>query len=129
MPSVQEHIRDSLLSRERAFWVALTSADPVPAIEGLCQSDANFLFPQKPIVTLDGAEPSLHDIIQQLSHQFDYYSLGDARTIILDVMAGVITYQITAVRGKEMYNATGSSTWSQAPDGEWLLACHQETLL
>lgn len=129
MNSAQESIRDELLLRERALWTALTSGDPVPAIEDLSQPDANFLFPEKPIVTLDGIEPSLRDVIQPPSHQFDGYSLGDTRTIILNAIAAVITYQITATKGGEVYNATGSSTWSRDVEGEWLLACHQETLL
>lgn len=129
MSTAKERIRDELLERERALWTALTSSDPVPAIESLSQPDANFLFPQMPIVTLDGIEPSLRDVIQPPSHQFDAYSLGDTRTIIMSPIAVVITYQITATKGGEVYSATGSSVWSRDTDGEWLLACHQETLL
>lgn len=129
MPSINERIRDDLLAQERAFWTALTSADPAPAIQKLCRPDANMLFPQMPIVTLNETEPSLQDIVQSPFHQFDAFSLGDTRTIILDLMAGIITYQITATQGGEVYNATGSSTWCQESDGEWRLACHQETLL
>lgn len=129
MPSIHERIRDELLLRERALWTALTSADPAPAVEKLSSPEANFIFPQMPIVTIDGTEPSLEDTVQPPFHRFDSFSLGDTRTIILDLMAGVITYQITATKGNQVYNATGSSTWSQGSDGEWKLACHQETLL
>ena len=109
MPSIHESIRDTLLQHERTFWTTLISAD-VPAMKNLCNSDANFLFPQRPIVSLDEGEPSLQDVIQPPFHQFDYYSLGDARMIVLGLTAGVITYQITAAQGDEMYNAAGSST-------------------
>ena len=129
MPSIHERISDDLLVRERAFWTAITSANPAPAIERLSSPEANFIFPQMPIITLDRSEPSLHDLVRPPFHRFDSFSLGDARTIILDLMAGVVTYQITATKGNEVYNATGSSTWSQGSDGEWKLACHQETLL
>lgn len=129
MNSAHERIRNDLLLRERAFWTALTSSDPVPAIKNLSQPDANFLFPKRPIVTLDGVEPSLGDVIQPPSHQFDGYSLGDTRTVIMNAIAVVLTYQITATKGGEVYNATGSSAWSRDMEGEWLLACHQETLL
>ena len=128
MPSIHESIRNTLLQHERSFWATLISAD-VPAMENLCKPDANFLFPRRPIVALDEGEPSLQDVVHPPFHQFDYYSLGDARMIVLGLTAGVITYQITAAQGDEMYNATGSSTWSQDVDGQWRLACHQETLL
>lgn len=129
MPSIHERIRDDLLIRERALWTALTSADPAPAIRKLASPDANLLFPELPIVALDESEPSLQDAIQPSFHRFDSFSLGDTRILILDLMAGVVTYRITATKGNEVYNATGSSTWSQGSDGEWRLACHQETLL
>lgn len=129
MPSINERIRDDLFVRERALWTAFTSADPAPAARKLCTPKANFLLPQTPIVALDGSDPSFEAVMQPPSRRFDYFALGDTRVIVLDLMAGVITYHITASRGEEAYNATGSSTWKQGSDGEWLLACHQETLL
>ena len=129
MPSINERIRDDLFVRERALWTAFTSADPVPAVRKLCTPEANFLFPQTPIVALDGSDPSFEAVVQPPSRRFDHFTLADTRVIVLDLMAGVITYRITASRGGEVYNATGSSTWKQGSDGEWLLACHQETLL
>ena len=129
MPSIDERIRSDLLVRERALWTALTSADPAPAVRKLCTAEANFLFPQTPIVALNESGLSLEPVVQPPSRRFDFFTLGDTRVIILDLMAGVVTYRITAGRGEEAYNATGSSTWKQGSDGEWLLACHQETLL
>ena len=129
MPSINERIRDDLFVRERALWTAFTSADPAPAARKLCTPEANFLLPQTPIVALDGSDPSFEAVMQPPSRRFDYFALGDTRVIVLDLMAGVITYRITASRGGEVYNATGSSTWKQGSDGEWVLACHQETLL
>lgn len=129
MPSINKHIQDDLFIHERALWTAFTSADPAPAARKLCTPEANFLLPQTPIVALDGSDPSFEAVMQPPSRRFDYFALGDTRVIVLDLMAGVITYHITASRGEEAYNATGSSTWKQGSDGEWLLACHQETLL
>lgn len=129
MPSINERIRDDLFVRERALWTAFTSANPAPAVRKLCAPEANFLFPQTLIVALDGSDPSFEAVVQPPSRRFDHFTLADTRVIVLDLMAGVITYRITASRGGEVYNATGSSTWKQGSDGEWVLACHQETLL
>lgn len=49
--------------------------------------------------------------------------------MVIDLMAGTITYRISAYRGKREYNATGSTTWAQGSDGEWRIVAHQETLL
>ncbi|CAI7594530.1 unnamed protein product [Penicillium glandicola] len=113
MPSMHERIREDLLNKERALWTALTSADPAPAIWKLSNPEANFLFPQMPIITLED-ETAFKKAV---------------RVIIVDLMAGVVTYKVRAVRGKKEYTASGSTTWSQGSDGEWTLACHQETLM
>ncbi|KAJ5115514.1 hypothetical protein NUU61_001273 [Penicillium alfredii] len=128
MPSIHDRIREDLLNKERALWTALTSADPAPAVQKLCNPEANLMFPQMPILTLED-EATFKDALKPPFHRFDGYQLDEVRTIIIDLMAGVVTYKLRAVRGRSEYQATGSTTWSQASDGEWRIACHQETLL
>lgn len=128
MAPIHERIREDLLIKERSLWTALTSADPGPEIEKLSNSEANFLFPKTPILTLDG-EPSLQQTLKPPFHHFDSFELKDVRVIIIDLMAGTVTYNINASKGKEQYRATGSTTWSQASDGEWRVVAHTETLL
>lgn len=128
MPSIHDRIREDLLNKERALWTALTSADPAPAVQKLCNAEANLMFPQMPILTLEN-ESDFHAALKPPFHRFDGYQLDEVRTIIIDLMAGIVTYRIHAVRGKHEYRATASTTWSQASDGEWRIACHQETLV
>jgi len=128
MPSIHDRIREDLLNKERALWTALTSADPASAVQKLCNVDANLLFPQMQVITLED-ESSFQNALKPPFHQFDGYQLDEVRTIIIDLMAGVVTYKIRAVRGKHEYQATASTTWGQGSDGEWRIACHQETLL
>lgn len=128
MPSIHDRIREDLLNKERALWTALTSADPAPAVQKLCNPEANLMFPQMPILTLED-EATFKDSLKPPFHRFDDYHLDEVRTIIIDLMAGVVTYKLRAVRGRSEYQATGSTTWSQASDGEWRIACHQETSL
>ncbi|KAE8148879.1 hypothetical protein BDV25DRAFT_10412 [Aspergillus avenaceus] len=128
MAPIHERIRQDLLIKERSLWTALTSADPGPEIEKLSNDEANLLFPKTPILTLDG-EPSMKQMLKPPFHHFDAFQLSDVRVIIIDLMAGTVTYTINASRGKESYHATGSTTWSQASDGEWRIVTHTETLL
>lgn len=128
MPSMHERIREDLLNKERALWTALTSADPAPAIWKLSNPEACFLFPQMPIITLED-EDAFKKAVRPPFHRFDAYQFEEVRVIIVDLMAGVVTYKVRAVRGKKEYTASGSTTWSQGSDGEWTLACHQETLM
>ncbi|KAJ5601216.1 hypothetical protein N7510_010750 [Penicillium lagena] len=128
MPSMHDRIREDLLNKEQALWTALTSADPAPAVKKLCNDEANMMFPQMPIITLED-ESSFGNALKPPFHRFDGYQLDEVRTIIIDLMAGVVTYKVRAVRGKNQYQATASTTWSQGSDGEWRVACHQETLL
>lgn len=125
---MHDRIREDLQNKERALWTALTSADPAAAVQKLCNPEANLMFPQMQILTLEN-ESEFQNALKPPFHRFDRYQLDEVRTIILDLMAGVITYKIHAVRGKHEYHATGSTTWSQGSDGEWTMACHQETLL
>ncbi|KAE8356108.1 hypothetical protein BDV28DRAFT_127675 [Aspergillus coremiiformis] len=127
MPSIHERIRDDLLSKERSLWTALTSADPAPEIEKLSNPEANLIFPETPILTLDG-EPSLQHTLKPPFHHFDAFELSEVRVIIIDLMAGTVTYNINASRGKVHYRAMGSTTWSQGSDGEWRVVAHTETL-
>ncbi|KAF4214568.1 hypothetical protein CNMCM8980_001358 [Aspergillus fumigatiaffinis] len=128
MPSMHDRIREDLLIKERALWTALTSADPGPAIEKLSHQEVNMIFPQTPILTLEG-ENTIHDAVKPPFHRFDTYSLDEVRVIIIDLMAGTVTYRVTATRGNKTYRANGSTTWQQASDGEWRIICHQETLV
>lgn len=128
MPSMHDRIREDLLNKERALWTALTSADPAPAVQKLCNPEANLMFPQMGILTLED-ESTFHEALKPPFHRFDGYQLDEVRVIIIDLMAGVVTYKVRAVRGKNEYRATSSTTWSQGSDGEWRIACHQETLL
>ncbi|KAH8430578.1 hypothetical protein N8T08_003919 [Aspergillus melleus] len=128
MPSIHERIRDDLLIKERSLWTALTSADPGPEIEKLSNEEANLLFPKTPILTLDG-EPSIQEALKPPFHHFDSYELQEVRVIIIDLMAGTVTYKINASQNGKPYVATGSTTWSQASDGEWRIVTHTETLL
>ncbi|OJJ42819.1 hypothetical protein ASPZODRAFT_1260759 [Penicilliopsis zonata CBS 506.65] len=128
MPSMHDRIREDLLLHERSLWTALTSADPGPAVEKLCNEDANLLFPSLPILHLE-SEPSIKEAMAPPFHRFDSFSLGEVRTIVIDLMAGVVTYTIHATRGRKEYNALGSTTWSQGSDGEWRICVHQETMM
>ncbi|PGG99628.1 hypothetical protein AJ80_09323 [Polytolypa hystricis UAMH7299] len=127
MPSIHERIREDLLSCEQDLWTAITSANPAPAVKKLCLPEANLIFPQMPILTVEG-NPSLNDGLQPPFHRFDSYRLNQVRVIVVNLTAGIVTYQIEAARGGQAYNATSSSTWSQGADGEWRMACHQETI-
>ncbi|PLB43272.1 hypothetical protein P170DRAFT_441722 [Aspergillus steynii IBT 23096] len=128
MAPIHERIRDDLLIKERSLWTALTSADPGPEIEKLSNEEANFLFPKTPILTLDG-QPSIKEALKPPFHHFDSYELQEVRVIIIDLMAGTVTYRINASHKNRPYLATGSTTWSQASDGEWRIVAHQETML
>lgn len=125
---MHDRIREDLLNKERALWTALTSADPAPAVRKLCNPEANMMFPQMEILTLEDVS-EFHKALSPPFHRFDGYQLDEVRTIVIDLMAGVVTYKIRAVRGKNEYRATSSTTWSQGSDGEWRICCHQETLL
>lgn len=128
MPSIHERIREELLTKERALWTALTSADPAPAVQKLSNPEVNLMFPKMGILTLDDPN-EFAAAMKPPFHRFDGYQLDDVRTIIVDLMAGVVTYRVHAVRGNSEYRATGSTTWSQGSDGEWRICCHQETLV
>lgn len=128
MAPIHERIRDDLLIKERSLWTALTSADPGPEIEKLSNEEANFLFPRMPILTLDG-DPSIKEALKPPFHHFDNFELQEVRVIIIDLMAGTVTYRINASRDNKGYHATGSTTWSQASDGEWRIVTHTETML
>lgn len=128
MPSIHDRIREDLLNKERALWTALTSADPAPAVLKLCNPEAILMFPQMEILTLED-DSKFHKALEPPFHRFEGYQLDEVRTIVIDLMAGVVTYKIRAVRGENEYRATGSTTWSQGSDGEWRICCHQETLL
>jgi hypothetical protein len=128
MPNIHDRIREELLNKERALWTALTSADPAPAVFKLSNPEANFMFPKMEILTLQD-EDAFKKALRPPFHRFDGYQFEEVRTIIVDLMAGVVTYKIRAVRGKKEYTATGSTTWSQGSDGEWTIATHTETLL
>lgn len=128
MPSIHDRIREDLLNMERALWTALTSANPASAVQKLCNPEVNMMFPQMQILTLED-ESIFKDALKPPFHRFDGYELDEVRTIILDLMAGIVTYKVRAVRGKSEYRATVSTTWSQGSDGEWRIGCHQETLL
>lgn len=128
MPSIHDRIREDLLNKERALWTALTSTDPAPAVRKLCNPEVNMMFPKMDIVTLED-ESAFNDAVKPPFHRFDGYQLDEVRTIVIDLMAGVVTYKIHAVREKKEYRATGSTTWSQGSDGEWRICCHSETLM
>lgn len=86
------------------------------------------MFPQMPILTLQG-DNSIPNALENKFHRFDNYSLDEVRPIVIDLMAGIVTYRVTAARGNTAYNATASTTWGQGSDGEWRIFCHQETLV
>jgi hypothetical protein len=134
MPAMHERIQEDLKLKERQLWTALTSADPAHAVNKLCSPNANLLFPNMDIVALDPDQPeknekTLEEVLAPPFHRFDNFSLMNARPLVIDLMAGTITYRISAYRGKREYNATGSTTWAQGSDGEWRIVAHQETLL
>ncbi|KAL2818155.1 hypothetical protein BDW59DRAFT_129225 [Aspergillus cavernicola] len=125
MPAIYDRIEEDLIAQERTLWTTLTSADPAPELaERLCHPESILLFPKKDIITVD----QLEEAFSQPFHRFDEYDLQDVRVIVIDLMAGTITYRIRASRGGKQYLATGSSTWGQGSDGEWRLISHQETL-
>ena len=128
MAPIHDRIREDLINKERALWTALTSANPGPAVKKLANPEANLLFPKKQILTLEDEE-KFDDVLKPPFHHFDSYQLDEVRTIIIDLMAGTITYKIHATRDDKQYRALGSTTWSQASDGEWRIVTHQETLL
>ncbi|KOS23204.1 hypothetical protein ESCO_003379 [Escovopsis weberi] len=128
MPGLDDRMREDLLNKECALWTALTANHPGPVVKPLCLPDANLLFPQTDIIRLNDPE-DFEDALESPINRFDNYELHDVSVIIIGLMAGVITYTVDAKRGKHKYQATGSSTWAQASDGEWRLAAHSETLL
>ncbi|KAJ5752691.1 hypothetical protein N7520_009608 [Penicillium odoratum] len=128
MPSIDDRTREDLLNKERDLWAALTSADPAPAVQKMCNSKVNMIFPQIPILTLED-ESTFKDALELPFRRFETYQLNIAQTIIIGLMAGVMTYEVRAIREGSEYRATASTTWCQDSDGEWRVACHQETLL
>ncbi|PYH51458.1 nuclear transport factor 2 family protein [Aspergillus niger CBS 101883] len=126
--AIHERIREDLIGKERRLWTALTSADPGPEIKKMCNEEANLLFPQREILHLH-SKPSISEALKPPFHHFDEYELQEVRVIVIDLMAGSVTYKINARRGEETYRGTGSTTWSQASDGEWRIVVHQETLM
>lgn len=131
---MHDRIMEDLKLKERQLWTALTSADPAHAVNKLCSPSANFLFPNKDILALnpedeDKNEKKLEEMLAPPFHRFDDFSLTDVRPLVIDLMAGTMTYRIYAYRGKKEYHATGSTTWAQGSDGEWRIIVHQETLL
>ena len=92
------------------------------------QSRSEPALPQMEILTM-GDPAQLKRALKPPFHRFDGYEFDDVRTIVIDLMAGSVTYKVRAVRGKNEYRATGCTTWSQASDGEWRVVCHQETVL
>jgi Domain of unknown function (DUF4440) len=128
MPTMHERIREDILNKERSLWTALTSADPAPAVKKLSNPEVNLMFPKMHTLTLEDEE-DFDEGLKPPFHRFDGYQLDDVRTIVIDLMAGAVTYKVLAVRGNQEYRATGSTTWSQAADGEWRIVAHQETLL
>lgn len=125
---MHDWMREDLLGKERDLWTALTSADPAPAVQKLCNPDVNMMFPEMEILTLED-EDEFKDALKAPFHRFDNYQLDDVRTLFVGLMAGVVTYKVRATRGATQYEATASTTWSQGADGEWLMICHSETLL
>ncbi|BCS04126.1 nuclear transport factor 2 family protein [Aspergillus luchuensis] len=126
--SIHERIREDLIGKERRLWTALTSADPGPEIKKMCNEEANLLFPQREVLHLH-SKPSISEALKPPFHHFDEYELQEVRVIVIDLMAGSVTYKINARRGEETYRGTGSTTWSQGSDGEWRIVVHQETLM
>ncbi|KAL3477049.1 hypothetical protein BJX99DRAFT_227001 [Aspergillus californicus] len=125
MPAIYERIEQDLIGKERTLWTALTSADPAPELEDrLCHPEAILLFPKKGIITVE----DLAEAFSKPFHRFDEYDLQDVRVIVIDLMAGTVTYRIRASRDGKQYVATGSTTWGQGSDGEWRVIHHQETL-
>lgn len=123
MPPIYDRIEQEIVTNERTLWTALTSADPVPELERLSHESAVLLFPEKDIITVD----DYRKVFKGKFHKFDEYELKDVRPVGIDLMAGLITYRIRAIRDGNQYVATGSSTWGQGSDGEWRLMMHQET--
>ncbi|PYI07346.1 hypothetical protein BO78DRAFT_91459 [Aspergillus sclerotiicarbonarius CBS 121057] len=126
--SIHERIREDLLGKERRLWTALTSADPGPEIKKMCNEEANLLFPKREVLHLY-SKPSISEALKPPFHHFEEYELQEVRVIVIDLMAGTVTYKINARRGQDMFRGTGSTTWSQGSDGEWRIVVHQETLL
>lgn len=134
MPAIHERIKDDLLLKERQLWTALTSADPGHAVNKLCSPGANLIFPGKELMALneenpDKNESKLEELLAPPFHRFDDFSLTDVRPLVIDLMAGSVTYKVAAYRGQKEYVASGSTTWAQASDGEWRVVVHQETPL
>jgi hypothetical protein len=126
MVPMHERIRNDLLLNERALWTALTSADPGPAVKELCSPDCNLLFSKTPILGFE-SDPSIDEALRPPFHHFDSYSFKNVSTIVIDLMAGSVTYEVNAYRGNRQYNILGSTTWGQGSDGEWKIICHQES--
>lgn len=138
MAPIHERIKEDLILKERQLWTALTSADPAHAVNKLCGPSANLIFPNQDIVALSPDtdetaykqnEKKLGRILAPPFHRFDDFSLTEVRPLVIDLMAGSLTYRVSAHRDQTVYNATGSTTWAQGSDGEWRVVVHQETLL
>ncbi|KAL4962512.1 uncharacterized protein BDV14DRAFT_104958 [Aspergillus stella-maris] len=124
MPAIYDRIEEDLIVHERTLWAALTSASPAGELERLSHPDCVYMFPKKDLIPVEKLEEAFRDPF----HKFDEYDLQDVRPVVIDLMAGTITYRIHARRDERHYVATGSSTWGQGSDGEWKLIHHQETL-
>lgn len=127
--SIHERIREDLIAGERRLWTALTSADPAPEIELMCNDQATFMFPNTSILVHSEGSSALAKTLAPPFHHFDRYELSEVRVHVIDLMAGTITYRINAVQKNQEFRATGSTTWSQGSDGEWRIVNHQETLV
>ena len=94
----------------------------------MCNPKVNMIFPQMHILTLED-ESAFRDALEMPFRRFETYQLHEVQTIIIGLMAGIVTYKVRALREESEYQATASTTWCQDSDGEWRVACHQETLL
>jgi hypothetical protein len=128
MPSIDDRIQEDLFNKELTLWAALASAEPGRAVQKLCNGNVNMILPQMPILTLKD-ESAFRNALELPFRRFETYQLHEAQTIIVGLMAGIVTYKVRALREGNEYQATASTTWCQDSDGEWRIACHQETLL
>lgn len=91
--------------------------------EEMCIPEAQLILPKRPITTVGDMSP----LLKPPFHRFDSFQLDEARVIIIDLMAGTVTYRLRAMRGGKEYRALGATTWNQHSDGEWRMVLHQET--
>jgi Domain of unknown function (DUF4440) len=110
-----------LIDVERAGWEALCTPEGAAYYRAHLTDDAVMAFPfgvltgEEALAAIESAEP------------WARFEMIDPRVIALGRDSGIVVYSVEAQReGQEPFRAVISSAFTRI-DGEWKLACHQQS--